>query len=281
MDFEPIMLHGPAQAAVPLVLDSPHSGTRFPPDFNAAVSDFDLRDGEDCFIDTLYLPATALGVPLLAAQFPRTYLDPNRHAGDIDLDLLDGHWPHPHVPSGKHHIGKALIWRTLDDGRPIYDRRLTVAEIVGRIERCHRPYHGALVQLLDNAHARFGRVFHINCHSMPDVGGKMGEGGAGRRRADFVLGDRDGSTCGAAFTAHVADVLRGLGYQVAINDPYKGVELVRAYSDPARGRHSLQVEINKRLYMDEAARQPHAGFDDLQRDLMTLLRTVIDFAQRP
>ena len=116
---------------------------------------------------------------------------------------------------------------------------------------------------------------------MPDVGGKMGEGGAGRRRADFVLGDRDGSTCDAAFTAHVAAVLRELGYRVAINDPYKGVELVRAYSDPARGRHSLQVEINKRLYMDEAARQPHAGFDDLQRDLMTLLRAVIDFAQRP
>jgi N-formylglutamate amidohydrolase len=280
MDFQPIALHGPARAEVPLVLDSPHSGTRFPPDFNAAVSDFDLRDGEDCFIDTLYLPATALGVPLLAAQFPRTYLDPNRHAGDIDLDLLDGDWPHPHMPSGKHHIGKALIWRTLDDGRPIYDRRLSVAEIVGRIERCHRPYHGALVQLLDDAHARFGRVFHINCHSMPDVGGKMGEGGAGRRRADFVLGDRDGSTCDAAFTAHVAAVLRELGYRVAINDPYKGVELVRAYSDPARGRHSLQVEINKRLYMDEAARQPHAGFDGLQRDLMTLLRAVIDFAQQ-
>jgi len=281
MDFEPIMLHGPAQAEVPLVLDSPHSGTRFPPDFGAAVSDFDLRDGEDCFIDTLYLPATALGVPLLAAQFPRTYLDPNRHEGDVDLDLIDdGHWPHPHVPSGKHRIGKALIWRTLDDGRPIYDRKLRVEEIVARIARCHQPYHGALRRLLDDAHARFGCVFHINCHSMPDIGGKMGEGGAGRRRADFVLGDRDGSTCAPAFTAHVAEVLRGLGYHVAINDPYKGVELVRAYSDPAHGRHSLQVEINKRLYMDEAARTPHAGFDDLQRDLMTLLRAVIGFAQQ-
>lgn len=281
MDFQPIALHGPARAEVPLVLDSPHSGTCFPPDFNAAVSDFDLRDGEDCFIDQLYLPATVFGVPLLAAQFPRTYLDPNRHAGDIDLDLVDGDWPHPHVPSGKHRIGKALIWRTLDDGRPIYDRRLSAAEIVGRIERCHRPYHGALVQLLDDAHARFGRVFHINCHSMPDVGGKMGEGGAGRPRADFVLGDRDGSTCDPAFTACVAEVLRNLGYRVAINDPYKGVELVRAYSDPARGRHSLQVEINKRLYMDEATRTPHAGYESLQGDLMRLVRTVIDFARRP
>lgn len=274
-------LDGPAQPATPLVLDSPHSGFTFPSDFDAIVSEFDLRDGEDCFVDELYAPATELGVPLLAAQFPRTYLDPNRHAGDIDLELMEGgHWPHAHVPSGKAKIGKALIWRTLDDGRPIYARRLTVDEVVARIERFHTPYHRALVQLMDAAQAAHGRVFHINCHSMPNVGGKMGEGGEGRQRADFVLGDRDGSTCDPAFTRAVAEVLRGLGYQVAINDPYKGVELVRAYSDPARGRHSLQLEINKRLYMNEATRQKHAGFARLQADLMMMLRALLDYTAR-
>jgi N-formylglutamate amidohydrolase len=193
-----------APALTPLVLDSPHSGAQFPADFDAIVSEFDLRDGEDCFVDELYLPATERGVPLLAAQFPRTYLDPNRHAGDIDLDLMEGgHWPHPHVPSGKARIGKALIWRTLDDGRPIYGRKLKVDEVVGRIERCHAPYHRALAQLMDAAQARFGQVYHINCHSMPNVGGKMGEG-SGQARADFVLGDRDGTTCDPAFTTFVA-----------------------------------------------------------------------------
>ena len=108
----------------------------------------------------------------------------------------------------------------------------------------------------------------------------MGEGGEGRQRADFVLGDRDGSTCDRGFTNFVADVLSELGYEVAINDPYKGVELVRAYSDPARGRHSLQVEINKRLYMDEAARTKSAGFGRLQQDLMTLVDAVLDYARR-
>jgi N-formylglutamate amidohydrolase len=275
----PFLIHGPQQAAVPVVLDSPHSGVQFPADFDAIVSEFDLRDGEDCFVDELVLPATALGVPLLAAQFPRTYLDPNRHAGDVDLDLVEGgHWPYAHVPSGKHRIGKALIWRTLDDGRPIYGRKLRVEEIVSRIERYHAPYHTALVQLLDAAHARFGQVFHINCHSMPNVGGKMGEGGPGRVRADFVLGDRDGATCAPEFTEQVSRVLRGMGYSVAINDPYKGVELVRAYSAPTRGRHSLQLEINKRLYMDEAARTKHDGFVRLQRDLLALVRSVAAFA---
>jgi N-formylglutamate amidohydrolase len=281
MTSDAYRLHGPAVPAVPLVLDSPHSGFRFPADFDAVVSELDLRDGEDCFVDQLYLPATELGVPLLAAEVPRTYIDNNRHAGDVDLDLIEGgHWPHPYVPSGKATIGKALIWRTLDDGRPIYRRRLTVDEVVGRIDNVHAPYHRGLQRLLDAAHARFGTVFHLNCHSMNSVAGRMGEGGEGTARADFVLGDRDGSTCDPAFTEFVRATLVAMGYAVKVNDPYKGVELVRAYSDPARGRHSLQVEINKRLYMDEARCVPHAGFDALQRDLGTLIEAVRDYIGR-
>jgi N-formylglutamate amidohydrolase len=279
MKHDAFRLHGPAVPAVPLVLDSPHSGFRFPADFDAIVSEFDLRDGEDCFIDQLYLPATELGVPLLAAEVPRTYLDNNRHAGDIDLELIEGgHWPHAYVPSGKAAIGKALVWRTLDDGRPIYGRRLGVEEVLARIERVHTPYHRALQQLMERAYARFGAVFHLNCHSMNSVAGKMGEGGEGSERADFVLGDRDQTTCDPAFTEFVRRTLVAMGYAVKVNDPYKGVELVRAYSDPARGRHSLQVEINKRLYMDENRREPSAGYATLQKNLTSLIEAVRDFA---
>jgi N-formylglutamate amidohydrolase len=271
-------LHGPAAPSAPLVLDSPHSGFDFPADFDAIVSEFDLRDGEDCFVDELYRPATELGVPLLAANFPRTYLDPNRHHGDIDLDLIEGrHWPHEYRPSGKAAIGKSLVWRTLDDGRPIYGRRLRVEEIQSRIQRCHAPYHRALIELLDTTHARFGTVYHLNCHSMNAVAGSMGEGGAGSARADFVLGDRDGTSCDPRFTEFVRTTLVALGFDVRVNDPYKGVELVRAYSDPARGRHSLQVEINKRLYMDEARRAPHAGFASLQAQLTQMIEAIRDY----
>jgi N-formylglutamate amidohydrolase len=280
MNHEAFRLHGPAVPVVPLVLDSPHSGLRFPSDFDAIVSEFELRDGEDCFVDQLYLPATELGIPLLAAEIPRTYLDNNRHAGDIDLELIEGgRWPHAYMPSGKAAIGKALIWRTLDDGRPIYARRLTVDEAVARIERVHAPYHGALQRLMNAAHARFGVVFHLNCHSMNSVAGKMGEGGEGSERADFVLGDRDQTTCDPAFTEFVRTTLVSLGYAVKVNDPYKGVELVRAYSDPARGRHSLQVEINKRLYMDEERCVPNAGYATLQNNLKTLIEAVSDFTR--
>lgn len=271
-DDDVLIVRGPALPRKPVVLDSPHSGFRFPDNFETIVSEFDLRDGEDCFIDELYRPAVDRGMPLLAAQFPRTFLDPNRHAGDIDLELVEGGlWPHVHVPSGKAGIGKALLWRTLDDGRPIYGRRLSVDEVLDRIERYHRPYHQALRVLLDATHAAFGVVVHLNCHSMNAVSGAMGEGGAGFARADIVLGDRDGSTCAPELTAFVRDMLEARGYDVKVNDPFKGVELVRAYADPAAGRHSLQIEVNKRLYMDEATRTRHAGFERVQADLMQLL----------
>ncbi len=275
-DTDPWRLHGPRTAEHPLVLDSPHSGRVNPPDFGTVLDEAALRSGEDCFVDTLYLPATARGVPLLAAQWSRLYLDVNRHGDDIDPELLDAAWPEPKPPSPKARLGKALVWRTLDDGRPIYARRLSVSEVQQRIDRVHAPYHRTLRYLLDDAHARFGRVVHINCHSMNAVAGAHGEGGPGRARADFMLGDRDGTTCDPALTAFVRDTLAGMGYDVKVNDPFKGVALVQAFSDPAANRHSLQIEINKRLYMEEATLQPTPGFEPLQRNLMRLIDALLE-----
>jgi N-formylglutamate amidohydrolase len=271
-----LRIDGPKKAAIALVLDSPHSGRDFPDDFGAAVSETELREGEDCFVDELYAGAAELGAPLLAALWPRTYLDPNRNAGDVDLDLVEGKWPGDYRPSGKAKIGKALVWRTLEDGRPIYSKKLSPEVIQKRIRQFHSPYHDAIQKLLDETHGRFGKVYHINCHSMRSVPGKQSSDGEGNARADFVLGDRDGTSCDPAFTERVRCTLAGMGYDVKVNDPYKGVELVRAYSDPRRGRHSLQIEINKRLYMDESTLTKTRGFAPLQKNLSSLLRELKD-----
>src|SRR5512138_1252447 len=159
-DMDPWLLHGPREPQHPLVLDSPHSGQVNPTDFGTILDAAALRSGEDCFVDALYLPATTRGVPLLAAQWSRLYLDVNRHADDIDPELLDAPWPDAKPPSGKARLGKALVWRTLDDGRPIYARRLPVSEVQQRIARVHVPYHQMLRYLLHDAHRRFGHVVH-------------------------------------------------------------------------------------------------------------------------
>ncbi len=277
MDPLAFIVHGPRppeSPVYPIILDSPHSGFRAPPDFGAAASVRELREGEDAFVDELFLPAARLGIPLLTAQFPRTYIDANRHTADIDPALMAEPWPHPTLDSGKAAIGKALVWRTLLDGRPIYDRKLGVAEVMGRIERYHQPYHDALWELMANAHTRFGVVYHINCHSMGPTTTLDMEGVDGQPRPDFILGDRDGTTCEPAFTNYIVKFLQGLGYSVVLNNPFKGVELVRAYSDPSGGRHSLQIEINKKLYMDPATIQKHEGFNKLQGHLMQLMHVL-------
>ncbi len=113
---------------------------------------------------------------------------------------------------------------------------------------------------------------------MPAVSSMISEEGPGRPRADFVLGDRDGTTCAPEFTALVAGTLRGLGYDVKVNDPYKGVELVRAFSDPGSNRHSLQIEVNRRLYMDERTRMRNANFPALRQHLDRLVRVIAEYA---
>jgi len=268
----------PSGHPVPLVLDSPHSGTIYPDDFGHAVPRDALRRAEDAFVDELYAAGPGLGALLIAARFPRSYIDPNRSLLDIDASLLEAPWPGPAIPSRKTELGIGLIWRVLDSGEPIYGRKLSIEEVKRRIVDYHQPYQRAVKDALDHTHAHFGAVWHLNLHSMPAVSSVISDEGPGRPRADFVLGDRDGTTCDSAFTQEVAQSLRGMGYEVKINDPYKGVELVRAFSDPAAGRHSLQIEVNRRLYMDERTREKSGGFAKLQGDLTRLLEHVAHFA---
>jgi N-formylglutamate amidohydrolase len=268
----------PRAAATPVVFDSPHSGTDYPEDFGSIAPLSVLRRSEDAFVDELFGSAPGHGAPLIAARFPRIYIDPNRDLVDLDPAMLDGPWPDPLTPSRKTELGVGLIWRIMPPHSRLYDRLLSVAEVRGRIERCWKPYHQAVATAIDETHRQFGKVWHVNCHSMPAMGNAASEDGP-VARAEFVLGDRDGTTCEPAFTAFVAGQLRDLGYDVKINEPYKGVELVRRYSDPAGGRHSLQLEINRKLYMDEESGEKNGGFDALQADLEKLVAAICQYAR--
>ena len=274
----PFRRHAPAVAAIPLVLDSPHSGERYPPDFDHAPPRVEVRRAEDTHVARLYACAPRHGATLIEALFPRAYIDPNRSLADIDPALIAGTWPGPVATSRKTAQGIGLIWRVARNGEPMYARKLAVDEVQRRIDDCYLPYHAALAAELDAAHRAFGAVWHVNCHSMPAIGDANADD-PGRERADFVLGDRDGTTCAAAFTLAVADALRALGYDVAINEPYKGVEIVRRHGRPVEGRHSLQVEINRRLYMNESTLAPHAGYAALEGDLDRLVAAVAAFVR--
>ena len=265
---------------VPVIFDSPHSGTEYPADFDAIVPRLTLRRAEDTHVEALYRAAPDHGALLIAANFPRSYIDANRSLLDIDAALLDSAWPGPINVSKKTEKGIGLVWRLLDTGEAIYKRKLTVAEVQARIANCYAPYHKTVRDAINSAHKHYGAVWHINCHSMPATSSVISEEGPGVARADFVLGDRDGTTCDPAFTSFVALTLREMGYDVRINDPYKGVELVRAYSDPESHKHSLQIEVNRKWYMDETSREPNGSFAKLQGDITKLIAAIASYARK-
>lgn len=274
MNPSAVTVSGPTAPPLPIVIDSPHSGTDYPPDFGARLPMPALRQGEDTWVDRLYERAPAFGATLIAARFPRSYIDPNRSLLDIDSALLDTPWSGPVAPSRKTELGIGLVWRLMA-GEPIYDRRLTVAEVQARIARCWQPYHDALATALA-AHGD-GPRWHLNVHSMPDDSYRR-LGLPERPLADVVLGNLDGATSEAALLELLAAPLRAHGYRVAFNDPFKGVEIIRASGRPEAGQQSVQVEVKRSLYMD-ADFAPNAGYARLQAALEAMLQALADHAR--
>jgi len=236
-----------------------------------------LRRTEDAFVDELFADAPGKGATLVRALFPRSYIDPNRAPDDIDPSILRGAWPYRANPGEKARLGVGLI-PTLEPGGIVYDRVLSVEEAVNRLDSYYWPYHRELEEALDRAQLQGGSFWHVNCHSMPAVSTSVSPEGPGVPRPDFCLGTRDGTTCDIEFTELVEGFLASLGYSVTIDDPYKGVELVRRYSDPLHGRHSLQLEINRGLYMDEGNITKSEGFPALKADITRLVECICDFA---
>lgn len=262
--------------SIPLVLDSPHHDNHYPPGFTSTLPTAELRQAEDAYVDKLFAFCTELGAPLLCARFPRAYIDANRSRHEIDEALLADAWPERLEATERVERGKGLVWRTLSNGEPIYAQALTAEDIRFRIERYWQPYHDTLKRLIDDTHRRFGHVMHLNCHSMPDKAGKYGTKPE-MVHPDIVLGDRDGTSCDPAITAFVAGAFEEMGYHCRTNDPYKGVELVRAYSDPRHHRHSLQIELNRTLYMNQSTWKLTSGFPRLRHDLKHVVSRLLNF----
>ena len=261
--------------SAPLVLDSPHSGTQYPDDFNYAVEFMSLRQAEDTHVEKLYSFGNELGIPMIYAHFPRSYIDLNRSRFEIDQKLLDQPWIGKINTTDKVELGKGLIWRMLDDGQPIYQRQLPLAEVENRINEYWIPYHSALRNLIESVHQKFGFVLHLNCHSMPSVSDKYSTNHPGLVHPDIVLGDRDGQSADPLITEELANQFKQLGYSCWINKPYKGVELVKSYSNPILGKHSIQIEINRRLYMNEHTRELNDGFNQLVVNLRKVIEHMV------
>ena len=270
----------PQTEPIPLVCDSPHSGTTYPDDFGHSVALTDLRKCEDTFVDALWADVPHVGGTLIHAHFPRSYIDPNRACTDIDVAMLSEPWP-GHVQASERclTLGNGLVFSKTTTLADIYDRKLDAAEVQRRIDSCWKPYRHALGTALHHTKATFGWAWHLNLHSMPsNAYERLGRMSA-TPLADVVMGDLQGHTCSPGFLGCATEAFRARGYRVSINDPYAGQDLIREHGQPGIGCESLQIEINRKLYLDEETRQPNARYARTRDDVGHVLRVIAAFIQ--
>jgi N-formylglutamate amidohydrolase len=272
-------VEGDEGQSIPLIIDSPHSGTEYPLDFNHQADFAQLRQAEDSYVDELYKHVSSIGGVFLDAKFPRSYIDPNRSENDFILEDLheknNSACEIKFKPTIKSQLGIGLVWLKIPpNGEPMYRDKITLKQLMHRVNTYHRPYHKILKNILDNTYRKFGSFYHVNAHSMQNQATAMSDQSQGTKRPDFVIGDREGTSCKRRFTDLIVDFLKSLNYSVDVNYPYKGMELIRAYSDPLQNKNSVQIEVNRKLYMNEETREKIDNFKILKQDLKKLINEI-------
>ena len=258
----PFEVQCPTGDSGPVIFCSPHSGRIYPRAFLAAsrLRGLMLRKSEDCYVDELFAAAPRLGAPLIAARFPRAYVDVNREPFELDPELFAEPIPaFANAQSVRVTGGLGTIPRIVADGEEIYAQRLPLAIGYERIERLYQPFHAALAGLIEAARARYGFAVLVDCHSMPST--ILGH--PHMARPHFVLGDRFGASCDARLTRMLRSSMAALGYDVHLNRPYAGGFITEHYGNPKQAVHAIQIEINRALYLDEETLEKRPGFGKL------------------
>jgi N-formylglutamate deformylase len=255
----------PERQRVPFVFASPHSGRLYPHSFVAAsrLTATGLRRSEDAFVDELFACAADLGAPMIAARFPRAFLDVNRAPGELDAAMFDGLLPMSvEAPSVRVNSGLGVIPRVVRDGAEIYRGKIAPHDAQRRIEKLYRPYHATLSRMIEETKARFGTVVLIDCHSMPSAAAIP----------DVVLGDRYGMSAAHVLMRRAEDAFERHGFRTARNTPYAGGYCTHLYGRPLLGVHALQIEISRALYLDEERIEPTAQFTQIAARIAAVLR---------
>lgn len=228
----------------PVLVEVPHAGLHIDAESLAWTVSPARSIGRDAdlYVDTLFQDAPAEGATLLVARMSRFVVDLNRNETDCDSDAVEG--------GGRTPYPRGILWRITTDGEPILAARLPRRELERRLDRFYRPYHRSLTAILARKRERFGFAVLLCAHSMPSQP-RRGHADALIGRADIVPGTRGRTTAAGAVIDVVDRHARACGFSVRHDDPYKGGFSTIHYGKPANATHAVQIEIARRLYMDE------------------------------
>jgi len=281
-----------------IIFASAHSGSLYP-DALLERSDLEvrhLRRNEDAFITNLFASAPDLGAPLIVANFPRCFVDVNRASdelpsfwrtdgkiaspraeigmGVVDVnrasDELPSFWrTDGKIASPRAEIGMGVVPTMLSDSINIYSEPLSLSAAKVRIKELYHPYHKALQCLIGESLSLFGRALLIDCHSMP------GFNSMGSRRSDVILGDRFGKSCSPKIVALVEKCFQDLGYSVSRNYPYAGGFVTEHYGKPHENIDTIQIEINRDLYLNPITLEKKSSFERLESHINLIINSIV------
>lgn len=279
MPDQTFSLYRPRFRDTSVVFASPHSGCHYDAAFlkETVLDERAIRSSEDAYVDRLYAHATECGAPFLCANTPRAYVDLNRGADELDPALIAGlrrATLNPRISSG---LG--VIPRVVAGGRSIYRGKMTLGAAQTRLNTHWHPYHNALQQLMDESVMQHGQAILLDCHSMPH------EALATLRRQkgdapEVVLGDRFGASAGSEVVDTIEAAFQAAGFRTARNMPFAGAFMAQHYGRPKAGRHVVQIEIDRSLYMDEVSITPSYRFTEIQSRLRTVIAQIAEIGRR-
>ena len=263
------------------LITSPHSGHYYPRDFilKSKLDSQQLRLSEDMHIDALLADAPQAGASLLLATYPRAYVDLNREPYELDASMFSDQLPDfVNKDSTRVLGGLGTIAKNVTERLEIYDRPLVFSEAEQRIEKIYFPFHTCLKQQIETAHDFWGKAYLLDVHSMPSNAVRKYKGGKSGS-VDFVLGNRHGRSCDADIYDVVYDFLTDAGYYVEKNKPYAGGYITEHYGNPSEGFHTLQLEVNRKLYMNETSYDLLGNSDEIRNLFSDLVSTLINKTQ--
>jgi len=249
---------GPVVPDCPVVLAVPHAGRDYPPALHDAVRGpiERLVALEDRLVDRLVEPLAARGMTTFVANTARAWIDLNRDERELDPAMvLPPPSPERLIASARVRGGLGLIPRRLAGLGDVWLGAFGAEDVAARIGQLHRPYHAALARSLGAARTRFGAAVLLDCHSMPSLGVQPGSPPS----PTFVVGDRHGRSASARLVAIVEAAARSAGLRASRNAPYAGGHTLDRHGQPGRGIHAIQIEIDRKLYLDREGHEIGEG----------------------
>lgn len=257
-----------------LMLTSPHSGERIPaeaswmkvPDSKTLATDVDR------YVDELYRPVCEkLSIPMLATEIHRYIIDLNRWPEDIDASAVEGA-----TAKIENFVG-GFHWSKTSGGAILIEKPIA-RELHDRLTKLYyEPFHLEVAKKQAEFASKYPKgatIYHFDCHSMPSKGTGLHRD-SGEKRADVVISDLKGKSAGAAFKDLTIEAFKREGFNVSYNWPYYGGRITERYGHPEQRRETIQIELNRSLYLDESTRNKKASFEELRTRLQSVFSRIL------